>query len=205
MNNYFVGQHTEHIPTRNSERSLFSVGDKVQVTVNVESLKLMQQGHGGWNPRMAKYVGKVGTVHRVTDKGDIRVQYEDCNNRWTFNPAALCKINSFSVGDIVCVLNDQIKVRELQKGHGEWIDIMKNSLGKLGKIIKVYSDGDLRIQLDGHAWTLNPQCVRLVPGSATELSNTMHADQNQRLEPSCELKIIFYFEFEIFYLKLINK
>lgn len=42
----------------------------------------MQQGHGGWNPRMAKYVGKVGTVHRVTDKGDIRVQYEGkfCKN-----------------------------------------------------------------------------------------------------------------------------
>lgn len=56
----------------------------------------------------------------------------------------------------------------------------------MGKIIKVYSDGDLRIQLDGRAWTLNPQCVRLVPGSATELSNTMHADQNQRLEPSMQ-------------------
>lgn len=32
----------------------FSVGDKVQVTVNVEQLKAMQQGHGGWNPRMAE-------------------------------------------------------------------------------------------------------------------------------------------------------
>lgn len=32
----------------------FSVGDKVQVTVTVEQLKAMQQGHGGWNPRMAE-------------------------------------------------------------------------------------------------------------------------------------------------------
>lgn len=61
---------------RSAANALFSVGDKVQVTVDVDALKLMQQGHGGWNPRMAKYVGKVGTVHRVTDKGDIRVQYE---------------------------------------------------------------------------------------------------------------------------------
>lgn len=93
----------------------------------------MQQGHGGWNPRMAKYVGKIGTVHRVTDKGDIRVQYEDCNNRWTFNPSALCKINTFSIGDVVCVISDQAKVRELQKGHGEWIDIMKNVRKKVNR------------------------------------------------------------------------
>lgn len=32
----------------------FSVGDKVQVMVDVEQLKAMQQGHGGWNPRMAE-------------------------------------------------------------------------------------------------------------------------------------------------------
>lgn len=40
------------------------------------------------------------------------------------------------------------------------------------------------MQLDGHAWTLNPQCVRAVPGSAAELANTMQASQNQRQEPS---------------------
>lgn len=51
----------------------------------------------------------------------------------------------------------------------------------------MYSDGDLRVQLDGHAWTLNPQCVRVVPGSAAELANTMHATQNQRQEPSSNI------------------
>lgn len=53
-------------------------------------------------------------------------------------------------------------------------------------MLKVYSDGDLRVQLEGHAWTLNPHCVRIVPGSAAELANTMHASQNQRQEPSSE-------------------
>ena len=33
----------------------------------------LQQGHGGWNPRMTEYLSKVGTVHRITDKGDIRL------------------------------------------------------------------------------------------------------------------------------------
>lgn len=73
-----------------------------------------------------QYIGKIGTVHRVTDKGDIRVQFEGCNNRWTFNPVALCKVNSFSIGDIVSVISDLERVKDLQKGHGEWIDIMKN-------------------------------------------------------------------------------
>ena len=31
----------------------FKVGDKVRVDLDVEILKAMQEGHGGWNPRMA--------------------------------------------------------------------------------------------------------------------------------------------------------
>ena len=74
----------------------------------------------------AQYIGKVGTVHRVTERGDIRVQYEGCNHRWTFNPAALTKRNCFSVGDFVRVIHDTDKVKEYQKGHGEWIEVMKS-------------------------------------------------------------------------------
>lgn len=65
-------------------------------------------------------------MHRVTDKGDIRVQYE--NNRWTFNPEALTKVitkDSFNLGNIVRVKSDIATVKHYQKGHGEWIDLMK--------------------------------------------------------------------------------
>lgn len=37
----------------------FNVGDKVKVLMEVDTLKEMQDGHGGWNPRMAEYIGKV--------------------------------------------------------------------------------------------------------------------------------------------------
>lgn len=40
----------------------FNVGDKVRVLMEVETLKQMQIGHGGWNPRMAEYIGKVGIL-----------------------------------------------------------------------------------------------------------------------------------------------
>ena len=37
--------------------SMFKVGDKVRVGLDVEVLKAMQDGHGGWNPRMAEVRG----------------------------------------------------------------------------------------------------------------------------------------------------
>ena len=37
-----------------SDQPVFGVGDKVQVAVAVDQLKLLQQGHGGWNPRMTE-------------------------------------------------------------------------------------------------------------------------------------------------------
>lgn len=40
-----------------------------------------------------KCVGKNGIVHRITERGDIRVQYEGTNNRWTVHPGALTKVN----------------------------------------------------------------------------------------------------------------
>lgn len=52
-------------------------------------------------------------------------------------------------------------------------------LGKLGKVTKVYTDGDLRVNVDGQTWTFNPLCVVPVPGSATEISNTMTANTRE--------------------------
>ena len=60
--------------------------------------------------------GFVYFVHRVTERGDIRVQYDGCNNRWTFHPGALTKVDVFEVGDIVFVLSDISAVKDLQRG-----------------------------------------------------------------------------------------
>lgn len=148
----------------------FSVGDKVKVNVRDEDeLKALQDGHGGWNPRMAQFIGRVGTVHRVTDHGDIRVQFDNCPNRWTFNPEALLEFPKLLIGDMVRVMDDMAQVKELQKNHGEWIDQMKSILKKTGKITKVYGDGDIRVQVDGNTWTLNPMCVTVVQRGSTEI------------------------------------
>lgn len=37
----------------NAPRTLtFNQGDKVKVTMDIDTLKQIQEGHGGWNPRM---------------------------------------------------------------------------------------------------------------------------------------------------------
>ncbi|CAB3361685.1 Hypothetical predicted protein [Cloeon dipterum] len=146
-------------------RPVLNIGDKVKVLVTAEELQKMQVGHGGWNSRMAEFIGKVGVVHRVTDRGDIRVQYNNSSNqRWTFHPGVLTKVHAFLVGDLVRVSDDLEAVKENQEGHGDWVDAMRGVLGKVGQVQEVYSDGDLRVAVKGQpVWTLNPLSVKAVP------------------------------------------
>lgn len=63
-------------------------------------------------------------VHRVTERGDVRVQFEGVNNRWTFHPDAVKKCHKFEVNDMVCIIHDTNRLRELQEGHGEWLELI---------------------------------------------------------------------------------
>ena len=49
------------------------------------------------------------------------------------------------------------------------------ALGRAGKVIQLYDDGDLRVTVSGHDWTLNPLCVSYLPGSSLDLRNSMDA------------------------------
>lgn len=67
-----LGKKEEQQPLVSAPRSTFTVGDRVKVSLDKTALVKLQQGHGGWNPRMAEFLYKIGCVHRITDKGDIR-------------------------------------------------------------------------------------------------------------------------------------
>ncbi|RZF41759.1 hypothetical protein LSTR_LSTR012238 [Laodelphax striatellus] len=135
--------------------------------------------------------GRGAPYHR---RGDIRVKYED-GNRWTFH-GRTPKIDQFSVGDLVCLITDQAKFKEYQKGHGDWVDKLKtitasdNSGGlqkiqgtgnvrlgvhrlweKVGRITQIYADGDLRVKVDKDKYTLNPLCVQPIPRTAVEATS----------------------------------
>ncbi|XP_042807579.1 E3 ubiquitin-protein ligase MIB2 isoform X3 [Panthera leo] len=101
----------------------FQHGDKVKCLLDTDILREMQEGHGGWNPRMAEFIGQTGTVHRITERGDVRVQFGH-ETRWTFHPGALTK-----------------------------------ALGRVGKVVKVFRDGNLRVAVGGQLWTFSPSCL----------------------------------------------
>ncbi|XP_055471082.1 E3 ubiquitin-protein ligase MIB2 isoform X3 [Psammomys obesus] len=100
----------------------FQRGDKVKCLLDTDVLRDMQEGHGGWNPRMAEH-------------------------------------NSFWVGDVVRVIGDLDTVKRLQAGHGEWTDDMAPALGRVGKVVKVFGDGNLRVAVGGQRWTFSPSCL----------------------------------------------
>ncbi len=56
------------------------------------------------------------------------------------------------------------------------------ALGKIGRVHKVYADGDLRVIVEGQTWTFNPACCSAAPHAEQDLNNTMSS--HQREEPS---------------------
>ncbi|XP_038075224.1 E3 ubiquitin-protein ligase MIB2-like isoform X1 [Patiria miniata] len=185
-----LGDDLQTVPMQDGKALLtFNVGDKVKVILEEEVLKAMQEGHGGWNPKMAEYIGKVGFVHRVTERGDIRVQYPTNHIRWTFHPGSLNKVDCYASGDRVRVSTNVTLVKKLQTGHGEWSENMKETLGKTGKVIKVYPDGDLRVSISDHAWTFNPSCVSPVDPDAPDLNNTLISERDEDQSGSLHLAL----------------
>ncbi|KAG1686681.1 E3 ubiquitin-protein ligase MIB2 [Nymphon striatum] len=166
-------------PPVQSVQSTFKVDDDVKVLNDSDAVQRLQEGHGGWNFKMAEHIGMVGKVHRVTDKGDIRVKFEGSKNRWTFHPAALNKIRMFSISDEVKVIEDIRKMKQLQQGHGEWIDAMETIAGKKGKISKTYVDGDVRVDIGNETWTLNPFCLNTLRDALPETNNSMVSHERE--------------------------
>uniref|UniRef100_A0A3Q3A568 E3 ubiquitin-protein ligase MIB2 n=1 Tax=Kryptolebias marmoratus TaxID=37003 RepID=A0A3Q3A568_KRYMA len=119
-------EHAELQRQESADGHSFQQGDKVKCLLEVDILRQMQEGHGGWNPKMAE-------------------------------------VNTFGVGELVRVLDEMEMVKRLQAGHGEWTDSMTPVLGQVGKVLKVYADGDLRVAFGGQTWTFNPACLTAQP------------------------------------------
>lgn len=101
-------------------------------------------------------------------------------------PLSVIQHNAFWVGDVVRVIDDLDTVKRLQAGHGEWTDDMApvsapaptptsppsppgglpvtplspaQALGRIGKVVKVFRDGNLRVAVGGQLWTFSPSCL----------------------------------------------
>ncbi|XP_014786080.1 E3 ubiquitin-protein ligase MIB2 [Octopus bimaculoides] len=150
----------------NASTSVFDVGDRVSMYEDINTIKLLQEGHGGWNPFMANFIGQVGIVQGVNNVDDVIVKFEGLSkNLWRFNPKALTKIDKFSVGDAVKILDDIEQVKRYQINHGGWSPDMTSVLGKIGSVKIAFPDGDLFVSVSGKIFLFNPLCCTKVPQS----------------------------------------
>ena len=43
-------------------------------------------------------------------------------------------------------------------------DAVVQSLGQVGRVVRVFPSGDVRLAVNGNTWTFNPLCMKLAPG-----------------------------------------
>lgn len=64
-----------------------SPGDRVRVMDDASKVRVLQDGHGGYNEAMSSALGKVGEVIKLDSDGDAVVQFG--RQKWVYNPACL--------------------------------------------------------------------------------------------------------------------
>ena len=158
---------TEDVETSPSSiDSILHVGDRVCVYLPAADLKQVQRGRGGWSMRMTECIGQIGKVKSIESDEIIEVEYD--GNTWQFYQGALRKVYNIKPGDIVKILSDPKMVELLQKGHGGWEDSMSVACGKIGKVEKIDSDGDVVVQFGQQVWVYSPACMIPTPGKQVD-------------------------------------
>lgn len=78
----------------------------------------------------------------------------------------------FVPGDLVEICSDIERVKIVQRGHGEWAEAMTSTLGRIGRVIQVYHDHDLKVEVGGKIWTYSPLAVTKVTGEGAAAAAT---------------------------------
>ncbi|XP_061196628.1 E3 ubiquitin-protein ligase MIB2-like [Saccostrea echinata] len=75
-----------------------ATGETVRVKNDQRKVEALQKGHGEWNPKMSKVLGKVGKIARITPKNDVIVSFG--RKHWVFNVACLTPCPGAQVDEI---------------------------------------------------------------------------------------------------------
>ena len=184
--------YKDHLPVivndhfNGSTASIFKLGDKVKLGLNLDIIKILQEGHGGWTDSMEESVNNAGTVHGIDQDQDIIVQYSS-GNCWTFNPIVLTKITEstevsieapetvFNVGDTIQICDCMTSLRMLHQEFRTWDDRALISIrGGIGRVVEVLPTGYLSVHLQGDLHNLNPSACRRInrsPSASAQRNN----------------------------------
>ncbi|XP_046342697.2 E3 ubiquitin-protein ligase MIB2-like isoform X1 [Haliotis rufescens] len=141
-------------------------GCKVCVQVDKDELKQIQATKGGWSAGMSQCIGKVGVIKQIPSEGVASVEFG--RSQYRIATQALLKVHDHMLNTVVRVLADRKKVQQLQEGHGEWNSKMEKALGKVGRVVRVDSDGDIVVSFGSSKWIFNPACCVPAPGERVD-------------------------------------
>ncbi|KAK7486058.1 hypothetical protein BaRGS_00022667, partial [Batillaria attramentaria] len=128
--------------------------------------KLQKEHQSGWNDGMKQCTQESVTVVAIPHPTVMRVQYEDARNlecstcrpdpRELTHLELFRMMGTFRKGDSVKIIDSYNAAVELQ------------ALGKMGTIVDIDGDGDLRVDVNGYRWLVSP------------VSCTVHYDPNSK-------------------------
>lgn len=103
----------------------------MSIQLPLDVVEELQRDYGGFVEGISRCIGLVGTV---VDVGSITVGVEfGPGDKYNLNPTVLTEITPYDVGDLVKIVDDLRKAKELQRDHGGWVDAMEDTLGKSNK------------------------------------------------------------------------
>ena len=79
-----------------------------------------------------------------------------------------------------------IKIHTKQITNINLFSSIEQTLGKVGCVKTVYSDGDMRVLVANQEWTFNPLCCTLVPHRVEDMNNTLGSG-TERTDPMRKL------------------
>ncbi|XP_054440160.1 E3 ubiquitin-protein ligase MIB2 [Pteronotus mesoamericanus] len=163
-----TGRSVASVTWADGTTNVYRVGHKGKV-----DLKCVGEAAGGFYykehlPRLGKpaelqrRVSADGQSFQHGDKAtgllDTDVPRETQEGRGGWSPR-MAEHNSFQAGDAVQVIDGLDTAKQLQAGHGEWTDDMAPALGRAGKTMKVFGDGNMRLAVSGQLSTFSPACL----------------------------------------------
>ncbi|KAH3783590.1 E3 ubiquitin-protein ligase MIB2-like isoform X1 [Dreissena polymorpha] len=153
------------------------VGDIVCVDVSDSTLKKLQYGHGGYNEEMSRYIGRSGKLLHIEQNDDLIIDYGGVNFR--INQEAARKVPQLKFGDKVKILTEEHKAQILQAAHGGWSSEYTETLGKVGKVVNIDSDGDVTVEIGDTAFVFNAACCDLMKVPSGDTNDTANSTSNK--------------------------
>ena len=128
--------------------------------------------------------------------------------------------NALTVNSLVQITDDLVKLQLLQIDHGGWAEEMlmvginmlnfsknlferkknsfnKKTLGKVGRIVKIYPDNDLKIEVEGKTWTFSMLAVSKFENSEFLRTGSTWSNQSRINSHRCSFSIDIFFSIQL--------